>query len=242
MADARAHERPEHVPTREDEDDLVLGELRKSASFAGDSSAHMVPVWLSRRGWALLIAAVGAAAIVLLIISAVAIKSPASHARAESASTSPQPSSQAATVNPEPTDQPSPSPTASDVPTVPTRPVSTLTTGDCLQTYPSQWANGYPVVDCTAPHIAQVLSTGDLPQPSDAPFPGSKALDDQASGLCNALDLVDWNWVGIWNEDVLVAARYPDTDTLWASGARTYYCFIYTSSRHELTDSAIPSP
>lgn len=234
--DARTRDRPGPVPSS-DEDASLIADL-----FPVESPARTHRGGLSRRGWAILVGIVGAAVIVLLILSAVAIRNPVGFARVGVASASSTASPPSPPVDPFLPNDPAPSPTASEVPTAPIQPVSTLTTGDCLQTYPSPWESGYPVVDCSAPHIAQVLSTGSLPQPLDAPFPGTTALTDQVDDLCSAPDLLNWNWVAVWNEDVFVDARYPNTNALWASGARTYYCFVYTASRHELTGSAVAAP
>lgn len=132
-----------------------------------------------------------------------------------------------------------PRPTPTEVATVPSQPVDSLKVGDCLQLYPSPWADAYPVVDCAAPHIAQLLSRGVLPQPAGAPFPGTQALNAQVTDLCGAPDLLNWDWVAVWNEDVQTDLRYPNTAAQWDSGARSYYCFVYTYSRHELTGSAV---
>jgi hypothetical protein len=143
-------------------------------------------------------------------------------------------------VNPRPTPLGvPPRPTHTEVATVPAQPVDSLRSGDCLQTYSSKWAAEYPMVDCAAPHIAQLLSRGVLPQPAGAPFPGTKALDAQVTDLCGAPGILNWDWVAVWNEDVQIDLRYPNTATQWASGARSYYCFVYTFSRHELTGSAV---
>ena len=236
--DGRARDHTSRVPSSDDEDKVFIAEW-----FPVEPSTRVSRGGLPRRGWAILIAIVGAAAIVLLILSAIAIRSPIGFAHVRVASASSTASSPSAPVDPLlPTKYPTPSPTASAVPSVPTQPVSTLKTGDCLQTYPSPWADGYPVVDCADPHIAQVLSTGILPQPLDAAFPGSKALEDQVNDLCSSSDLLNWNWVAVWNEDVFIDARYPNTNALWTSGSRTYYCFVYTFSRHELTGSAVAIP
>ncbi|WP_431246503.1 hypothetical protein [Leifsonia xyli] len=117
--------------------------------------------------------------------------------------------------------------------------MDSLQPGDCLETYPSKDADGYPVVDCSAPHIAQLVSKGTLPQPAGAPFPGTRALDAQVGDLCAAPGL-NWHWVAIWGEDVMTDLRYPDTPAKWDTGARHYYCIVYTFSRHELTGSAMP--
>jgi hypothetical protein len=117
--------------------------------------------------------------------------------------------------------------------------VGSLKTGDCLQAYPSPWADGYPVVSCAAPHIAQLLSRGVLPEPAGAPFPGAQTLKTQTTDLCTAPDLLNWDWVAVWNEDVQTDLRYPNTAAQWDAGARSYYCFVSTFSRHELTGSAV---
>jgi hypothetical protein len=117
--------------------------------------------------------------------------------------------------------------------------VGSIATGACLQVFPSPWANSYPVIDCASPHIAQVLSKGVLPQAGSAPFPGAQALNAQVSDLCSAPGLLNWDWVAVWNEDVQVDLRYPDSATQWSSGERAYYCFVDTYSRHELTGSAV---
>lgn len=132
-----------------------------------------------------------------------------------------------------------PRPTPTQVATAPSQPVGSLKPGDCLQLYPSKWADAYPVVDCAAPHIAQLLSEGVLPQPAGAPFPGAQALDTQVADLCAAPGM-NWHWVAIWGEDVMTDLRYPNSAAQWATGDRAYYCFVYTYSRHELTGSAMP--
>jgi hypothetical protein len=130
-----------------------------------------------------------------------------------------------------------PRPTATHVATAPEQSLASLSPGACLQTYDSKWADAYPVVDCSAPHIAQLLATGDLPQGPGAAFPGTDALDAQVTDLCSPH--LDWHWVAIWGEDVFTDLRYPNTAARWATGDRTYYCFVFTYSRHELTGSAL---
>lgn len=133
-----------------------------------------------------------------------------------------------------------PRPTATHVATEPAQPLTNLKPGACLQTYDSKWADAFPVVDCSAPHIAQLLATGALPQSAGAAFPGTDALDAQVTDLCSPH--LDWHWVAIWGEDVFTDLRYPDTAAKWATGDRTYYCFVFTYSRHELTGSALAQP
>lgn len=179
-------------------------------------------------------------AAVVLALAGAAVFAPAptsSHAPASAALPPSQDAAPLLDVAPTPLGLPPRSTSAPPPATVPFRAVGTLTPGDCLQTYPSKTADAYPVIDCGLPHIAQLLSKGELPQPRGAAFPGKDALDAQVGDLCE--QHLDWEWVAVWNEDVQVDLRYADTISAWASGDRSYYCFVYTYSRHELTGSAV---
>lgn len=204
-----------------------------------DRRSPASPDGLSRRGWLILVGAVGAAAIALLSIAAIAIAAPAGHAPA--GLTAADPAAPPHTLDPGPTPLGLP-PRATPTPpvaTVPEQPVAGIAAGACLQVFPSPWASEYPVVDCASPHIAQVVSKGSLPQSPGAPFPGTQELDTQVGDLCSAPGLLDWNWVAVWNEDVQVELRYPNTEAQWTSGDRAYECFVDTYSRHELTGNAV---
>jgi hypothetical protein len=201
-------------------------------------TADATPDGLSRRGWLLLVAATAAVVVVLLAVAVLAAGIPAGDSRAAASSTLQAVAPTSPNLNPAPTPLGlPPRPTPTHIATVPSEPVGSLTPGDCLQTYDSKWADGYPVVDCSAPHIAQLLSRGVLPQPAGASFPGTDALDTQVSDLCEPF--LNWHWVAIWNEDTQLDLRYPNTSEQWATGGRSYYCFVYTYSRHELTGSAV---
>lgn len=202
--------------------------------------AH-TPDGLSRRGWMVLVVVTTLVMVVFAGTAAIALALPPRHPPASSTSPAWAYEAKIPQVNPAPTTlgghaRPSPTPSA----TAPLRSVSDLTIGDCLQTYASKDEDAYPVVGCASPHIAQLLSKGELPQGRDTPFPGAATLDTQIGELCQ--QHLDWGWVGVWNEDVQLDLRYPDTDARWATGSRTYYCFVYTYSRHELTGSAVASP
>ena len=206
-----------------------MNDVRGGAS--ADVSPDAEPSGLSRRAWVLLAAITVAAMVALGVVAAVAIGgafgSPPPQGAAAQAPSIPR-----ASPRPAPLGLP-PRPTPTQVATVPSQP------GDCLQVYPSKWADAYPVVDCSARHIAQLTSKGVLPQPAGAPFPGTKALDTQVGDLCAAPGL-NWHWVAIWGEDVMTDLRYPATAAAWDGGDRRYDCFVYTYSRHELTGSAMP--
>jgi hypothetical protein len=193
---------------------------------------------MSRRGWLLLVAVTAVVGVVLLVVAVFATGILTGNARAAEPSAPPA----APRHTPDLETAPRrlglpPRPTTTPVATVPSQPIGSLTDGDCLQTYESKWAAGYPVVDCSAPHIAQLLASGTLAQAAGASFPGTAALDSQVSDLCEPF--LNWHWVAIWGEDVQLDLRYPDTSEKWATGDRSYYCIVYTFSRHELTGSAV---
>ncbi|MEV8212862.1 septum formation family protein [Leifsonia sp. NPDC077715] len=204
---------------------------------SADVSPDAEPSGLSRRGWGVLAAITVAAMVGLGVVGAVAVGT-AFGGSVPDASPAHAPAIPRASARPAPLGLP-PRPTPTQVATVPSQPVDTLQPGDCLQVYPSKWADAYPVVDCSAKHIAQLTSKGVLPESPDAPFPGTKALDAQVGDLCAAPGL-NWHWVAIWGEDVMTDLRYPATAAAWDSGDRRYDCFVYTYSRHELTGSAMP--
>ncbi|MEY9953670.1 septum formation family protein [Leifsonia sp. EB34] len=197
------------------------------------------PDGLSRRGWLILVGATGAAALALLTVAAVALGVPASHARVDLTASSAAAPPHTPDPGPTPLGLPPRATPTPPVATVPEQPVAGIPTGACLQVFPSPRENAYPVVDCASPHIAQVLSKGTLPQSPGTPFPGAQALNAQVGDLCTAPGLLDWNWVAVWNEDVQVQLRYPNSEAQWASGDRVYECFVDTYSRHELTGSAV---
>jgi hypothetical protein len=204
-----------------------------------ESTTAAASAGLSRRGWILFAACTAVVAVILLaagvLLTGIPAGNAAGHGSSNQADWVPTPNLD---PGPTPLGLP-PRPTPTEVATVPAQPVASLTTGDCLQTYPSLWADAYPVVNCAEPHIAQLLSRGTLPEPAGAPFPGTDAVAAQATDLCTAPGLLNWDWVAVWNEDAQTDVRYPNTAAQWAAGSRSYYCFVYTFSRHELTGSAV---
>ncbi|MEN0084697.1 MAG: hypothetical protein AAGC66_08005 [Leifsonia sp.] len=196
---------------------------------------------LSRRGWMLLVGITASVGVALLVVGVLTILPLVGfvHQAAAATSTADSPPGPSWEPGPTPLGLP-PRPTATHVATEPAQPLTNLKPGACLQTYDSKWADAFPVVDCSAPHIAQLLATGALPQSAGAAFPGTDALDAQVTDLCSPH--LDWHWVAIWGEDVFTDLRYPDTAAKWATGDRTYYCFVFTYSRHELTGSALAQP
>lgn len=128
---------------------------------------------------------------------------------------------------------PVPEPTAVQPPGV--HAWNTLFGGECLAPFPSAWENEYTVVDCAAPHAAQLVHRGELAGDAAAPFPGEEALAAQMADLCRADGIIDAALVAGMN-DLQVAASYP-VESQWAEGERTFYCFANRSGGEPLTGS-----
>ncbi len=145
---------------------------------------------------------------------------------------------------------PSASPSASETPVAaPTAPQpvgvhawNTLFGGECIDPFESAWAEEFSVVDCAAPHAAQLVHRGVLAGDSAAPFPGEAEIASQMNLLCTAPGVIDQATVsGI--EDLQVQAAFPVTEEQWTAGERTYYCFANRAGGEPLTTSiAGPGP
>lgn len=137
---------------------------------------------------------------------------------------------------------PSTSPTATETPeAAPTAPQpagvhpwNTLFGGECIDPFESAWAEEFTVVDCAAPHAAQLVFRGLLPGDTAAPFPGEAEIASQMNLLCTAPGIIDVAAVsGI--DDLQVQAAFPVTEEQWAAGERTYYCFANRAGGEPLT-------
>jgi hypothetical protein len=96
------------------------------------------------------------------------------------------------------------------------------------------------VVDCAAPHVAQLASQGALPGDAGAPWPGSETLQNQMSVLCTSPDALDLTAAGAYR-DVQFVASWPVTAADWDAGDRTYSCFVTRSSGEPFTTSLAPT-
>jgi hypothetical protein len=139
---------------------------------------------------------------------------------------------------------PSAEPTATETPVPePTGPQpvgvhawNTLFGGECVDPFESAWAEEFAVVDCAAPHAAQLVRRGELEGDAAAPFPGEAEIAVQMNGLCTADGVIDVGLVaGI--PDLQVQASFPVTEEQWAEGERTYYCFANRAGGEPLTGS-----
>ncbi|MWB99520.1 hypothetical protein GB864_13300, partial [Agromyces sp. MMS17-SY077] len=114
--------------------------------------------------------------------------------------------------------------------------------GECLDPFTSAWDTEFAVVDCAAPHAAQLVYRGTIVAEEGAAFPGEEALMQQAGTGCAADGVIDVNAAaGI--PDLQMQSTYPVTADQWDSGVRNFYCFVSRSGGEALTASlAGPGP
>ncbi|HEX7834685.1 MAG TPA: septum formation family protein, partial [Pseudolysinimonas sp.] len=143
---------------------------------------------------------------------------------------------------------PSPSPTPSASPIILLGPVAPgeyawndLLGGECLDPYESPWQTTYTVVDCAAPHPAQLVHRGVIPEtdPPTAFYPGEDVVQAQAIQLCRAPGIMD-NAAAHKLKDLIVTVSYP-TESMWNEGGRDFFCFVTQSTGEPITgDLALP--
>ncbi len=153
-----------------------------------------------------------------------------------------------ASADPEPSASRAASPKPTPVPTVlPPGPVAVgvhrwdrLLGGECLGAFPGPWARTYTVVDCAAPHPAQLVYRGRIPDPATPGYPGQAELASRMSVLCSAPGVIDLAAASRYT-DAQLEASYPVSAAQWDAGDHWYYCFVTRSSKEPLTGSvAVP--
>ncbi len=107
---------------------------------------------------------------------------------------------------------------------------------ECLDPYVSAWQESYTVVDCAAPHAAQMVFHGYFGDEAWAPYPGTAELQTRINLLCTTPATVNYA-VASQFSDIQVAASYAATEDEWAAGQRDYFCFVSRSSLEPLSTS-----
>ena len=118
---------------------------------------------------------------------------------------------------------------------------NTLFGGECIDPFGSAWAEEFTVVDCAAPHAAQLVYRGTLPGDATTPFPGESRdrLADEPALHGARRDRRRRGRRA--SNDLQVQAAFPVTEEQWAAGERTYYCFANRAGGEPLT-AASPGP
>jgi hypothetical protein len=143
---------------------------------------------------------------------------------------------------------PEPEAVETAAPTVPAQPVAVgpvapgayewneLLGSECIDPYVSAWQEQYTVVDCAAPHAAQMIYHGYFSDEAWAPYPGLAGLQSRINLLCTSPKSVNYS-VASQFADIQIAASYAVTEEDWVAGARDFYCFVSRSSLEPLTTS-----
>ncbi|CAN5158979.1 hypothetical protein BH11ACT4_BH11ACT4_07210 [soil metagenome] len=112
--------------------------------------------------------------------------------------------------------------------------------GECLKPFQSAWEDTYTVVDCTAPHPAQLVFRGTFTDPASATYPGLAELQKRMTLLCTPATIINYGVAGAI-QDIQVQASFAPEESDWDNGNHDYYCFVNRSGGGDLTASvAIP--
>jgi hypothetical protein len=112
--------------------------------------------------------------------------------------------------------------------------VNDLSAGDCLATTPTGRVTNVRTIPCDAPHMAQVVSTFDLPSGS---FPGETQVEQQSEEGCEER-LATSVESDIADGDLELYYYHPDR-TGWNRGDRGVVCVV--SSSTGLLDKVLPT-
>lgn len=151
-----------------------------------------------------------------------------------------------------------PVPTPSAEPTIPSAtqppgeyPFDALFGGECVDPFTDAWAATFTVVDCSAPHAAQLVYAGDLAADgSYLSYPGDARVGKAALSACSRKGVLDLTAAKTYN-DVQMSTAYPANSEAWDTGDTRYYCFASLASAGPiegslagklLTDSGEPTP
>ncbi len=140
-----------------------------------------------------------------------------------------------------------PTPERSTAPPRPTAPAApgvgewtALAGGECLDPWVDPWQLEFTVVDCAAPHPAQLTWRGPISDDPAAAYPGEQALIEQIDDVCGGATALDLATAGAY-ADIQVQAAYPVSEEAWVAGERDWFCFVTRASGEPLTGSVAPT-
>jgi hypothetical protein len=117
---------------------------------------------------------------------------------------------------------------------------SDLRGGECVDPYTNPFELRYTVVDCAAPHPAQMVVRGTFPGAAAA-YPGVEALQSQINLLCTAPGVIDFATAGAYS-DIQVQASFAATTEEWTKGQHDYFCFVNRAASEPITGSVAGTP
>jgi len=112
---------------------------------------------------------------------------------------------------------------------------------ECLDPFGSAWDAEFTVVDCAAPHAAQLVYRGIFADEAFAPYPEASELQARINLLCTSPTSINYAAAGALS-DIAVSASYPASAEQWDAGEREYYCFLSRSSGEPLAVSLANAP
>jgi hypothetical protein len=108
--------------------------------------------------------------------------------------------------------------------------------GECVDPFPGAWAESFDVVDCAAPHAAQLVSKGDLAASVGSSFPGVDEVAALTETACSAQGVLDLGVAGAY-PNIQVSVSYAPTQEQWDAGNTAYYCFVSLADATPITGS-----
>ena len=113
--------------------------------------------------------------------------------------------------------------------------------GECISSFMGPFDETFQVVDCDAPHNAQLISAALVSRESGAAFPGQESLSATAREMCEGGDTIA-RFVAENYRDLVIEYAYPITNEQWVAGQRAVYCFVTSASGQMFTQSLLDSP
>lgn len=118
---------------------------------------------------------------------------------------------------------------------------SDLRGGECVDPYSTPFELRFTVVDCAAPHAAQMVFRGTFPGDATVAYPGLDSLQSQINLLCTAAGVIDLATAGAYN-DIQFQASYAATAAEWTKGQHDYFCFVNRSGGEPIAGSVAGTP
>lgn len=113
--------------------------------------------------------------------------------------------------------------------------------GECVEPFESAWQEAYMVVDCAAPHAAQLVTRAAFADAAGSAYPGAEELAARAAELCAAPTVIDYAAAaGI--TDLQVLASFAADEAEWNAGHHDVFCFAHRASGEPLTASIAAAP
>ena len=113
---------------------------------------------------------------------------------------------------------------------------SDLRGGECVDPYSNPFDLRFTVVDCAAPHPAQMVFRGTFPGEATVAYPGLDPLQSQITSLCTAPGVIDLAKAGAYS-DIQFRASFAATTEEWTKGQHDYFCFVNRSGGEPITGS-----